>query len=325
MGMKSMDEEFRFPDEVKDDAENKGADEVKDEGGETEVEIVDDTPERDKNRRPLDKPVTEPTDEELAGYSEGVKKRIKELTHARHDERRRAEALARERNEALRVAQTLMERTKAVETQFATGAQQYAAVSKQAAEAAVAAAREQLKKAKEAYDTDAEMTALEALQDAKIRLRDAESFRAPTFQPVEEVVQIPQSSVADDSIDSKTLDWQAKNQWFGKAGNEDITSYALGLHQKLVNSGVDPRSDAYFKSVDKSLRQRFADFFEDDADTAPAPTRNKPPAVVAGASRAGAGPRKVQLTQSQVAIAKKLGLTPQQYAAELVKLEKANG
>ena len=319
MGIKEMDDEFKFPDEV--GAGEDATPAIKDE---LEVDIVDDTPARDQGRKPLDKPVAEPTDEELANYSEGVKKRIKELTHARHDERRKAEALQRERDEALRVAQTLMERTKAVETQFSAGAQQYAAVSKQAAEAAVEAARRKLKEAKEAYDTEAELTAQDELLDAKMRLRDAENFRPPAFQPVEEVVQIPQSSVADDSIDEKTLDWQARNQWFGKPGNEDITSFALGLHQKLVNSGVDPRSDDYFKSVDKNLRQRFSDFFKDEVEDTP-PARSKQATVVAGAARAGSGPRKVQLTQSQVAIAKKLGLTPQQYAAELVKLEKANG
>ena len=321
MVMKSMDEEFKFPDE---EVANDAAEGKNEAGGETEVEIVDDTPPRDRNRKPLDGPVTEPTDEELASYSEGVKKRIKELTHARHDERRRAEALQRERDEALRVATTLMERTKAVETQFNTGAQQFAVVSKQAAQAAVEAAREQLKKAKEAYDTDAEMAANEALMDAKQKLRDAENFRPPAFQPVEEVVQIPQQSTADESVDNKTLSWQARNQWFGQRGNEDITSFALGYHQKLVNSGVDPRSDEYFEKVDKRLRQVFPDFFEDSPADQP-PTRAKPTPVVSGASRAAAGPRKVQLTQSQVAIAQKLGLTPQQYAAELIKLEKSNG
>lgn len=315
MGIKDMDDEFKFPDEVKD--EDKG--EVKDE---LEVDIVDDTPPRDKGRKPLEQPVAEPTDEELASYSEGVKKRIKELTHARHDERRKAESLQRERDEALRVAQTLMQRTKAVESQFTVGAQQYATVNKQAAEAAVAAARQKLKEAKEAYDTDAELAANDELLDAKMRLRDAENFRPPTFQPVEEVVQMPQASVADDSIDSKTLDWQARNQWFGKDGNEDATSYALGLHQKLVNAGVDPRSDEYFRTVDKNIRQRFPEFFEADE---PPPARSKPSTVVAGNSRTGSGPRKIQLTQSQVAIASKLGLTPQQYAAELIKLEKQNG
>lgn len=296
-------------------------------GSEVDLEIVDETPERDRGRRPLEKPVAEPTDDELAGYSEGVKRRIKELTHARHDERRRADVLARERDEALRVAQTLMERTKAVETSFNNGAQQFAVVNKQAAEAAVAAARDKLRKAKEAYDTEAEMAANDELLDAKLKLREAENFRAPTFQPVEEVVQLPQSNAEADSIDDKTLNWQARNQWFNQPGYEDVTSFALGFHQKLMKSGVDPRSDEYFEKVDERLRQVFPDLNKDESGAEPQEQprpRAKQTTVVAGAQRAASGARKVQLTQSQLAIATKLGLTPQQYAAELIKLEKSN-
>jgi hypothetical protein len=115
------------------------------------------------------------------------------------------------------------------------------------------------------------------------------------------------------------LRWQAKNQWFGSPGNEELTSFSLGLHQKLVNSGVDPRSDEYFERIDSRMRSTFPEAFggRDARST-------RPSSVVASATRSS-GPKKVQLTTTQVALAKKFGLTPQQYAVQVAKLENQNG
>jgi hypothetical protein len=107
-----------------------------------------------------------------------------------------------------------------------------------------------------------------------------------------------------------------------------MTSLALGLHEKLVRSGVDPRSDDYYRQIDKTMRKRFPEAFEDeegeptqtkDEVEKPAP-RKKPANVVAPVTRSTA-PRQVRLTPTQVAIAKKLGLSNEQYAKELLKLE----
>lgn len=103
-----------------------------------------------------------------------------------------------------------------------------------------------------------------------------------------------------------------------------MTSFALGLHQKLVNSGVDPRSDAYFERIDRRMREVFPDEFDDPVQPARTDPAPRPSAVVAPAARVS-GARRVQLTTTQVALAKRLGLTPQQYATELVKLERSNG
>ena len=89
--------EFKFPDELEDKGDQDI--EVSVAGDDVEIEIVDDTPEKDRGRKPLDRDVADPTDDELDTYTEGVKKRLKELTHARHDERRAKEALAREKAE----------------------------------------------------------------------------------------------------------------------------------------------------------------------------------------------------------------------------------
>ena len=100
-------QEFKFPDEVPVNTKEEKVDfEIED--NDTEVEVVDDTPEVDRGRKPLDRPVNDPTDDELQDYSEKVRARIKELTHARHDERRQKEAVAREKAELERLAQQLI-------------------------------------------------------------------------------------------------------------------------------------------------------------------------------------------------------------------------
>ena len=285
-----------------------------------DIEIVDDTPERDKGRKPLDRPVAEPTDDELNNYTDGVKKRIKELTHARHDERRAKEALQRERAELDRLAKALMAENNRLKQYVNTGEQQYAETAKSAAQLELDAAKKRYKEAYEAGDSDAVLEAQDALTDAKLKLAQARDFKPTAFQTEQNVVQPQQAQKPE--VDERTVKWQAKNQWFGAPGYEEMTSFSLGLHQKLVNSGVDPRTDGYFEQIDARLRKTFPEFFgASDAGTADTP---KPRSVVAPATRT-TNVQKVKLTPNQVAIAKRFGLTPKQYFDELAKLEKNNG
>jgi len=290
-----------------------------------DIEIVDDTPEKDRGRKPLGREVKDPTDDELATYSAGVKARFSELTHARHDERRSREKAERERDEATRAAQALLNQNRELQKRTVDGETHLVAASKANAEAALAAARIELKAAKEAFDPDAEMAANEKLLEAKIQLREIERYRPRAVQAPETEVQLPAVSNPDEPVDQKTLRWQARNQWFGSEGNEDMTSFALGFHQKLVKSGVDPRSDEYYEKVDGRLREVFPDFFgaaptgDDDKRSTQRTTQRTSP--VAPATRTVAGVTKVKLTQTQLALAKKFGLTPQQYAQEVVRLE----
>jgi hypothetical protein len=290
-----------------------------------DVEIIDDTPEKDRGRRPLDREVKDPDDEELATYSAGVKARLGELTHARHDERRAREAAERERDEAIRNSQALLQQNRALAQRTTTGETHLIAASKAAAEAAVEAARGKMRAAKEAFDTDAELAANEELLEAKIRLREVERFKPAPVQQPEDVVQLPPVKTQEDPVDQKTLRWQARNQWFGSKGNEDMTAFALGFHQKLVESGVDPRSDEYFQKVDGRLQEVFPDFFgkaqRDEPDDRSAQRTQQRTSPVASASRSASGVTKVRLTQTQVALARKLGVTPQQYAQEVARLE----
>ena len=287
-----------------------------------EVVVVDDTPDRDRGRKPLDQEVEDPTDAEMSAYSEGVQSRIKKLTHARHDERRAREATEREKLELERVAQALLNENQQLKHRFNAGAQEFAKVSLSAAEKDVDSARKRLKEAHESYDTDAIIAAQEELTDAKAQLMRARDFRPPAVQDPEDVVQISKSAPQQTQLDDKVLLWQGRNQWFGAPGKEDMTSFSLGLHQKLVNSGVDPRSDEYFESIDSRLREVFPDFFSDGVRRSEPAQPRKPATVVASGAQRSSGSRKIQLTTTQVTLAKRLGLTPQQYAVEVLKLEK---
>ncbi len=314
--------EFKFPDELDDD---KNVDLEVSTENDVEIEIVDDTPERDRGRKPLDREVADPTDEEIDQYSDGVKKRIKELTHARHDERRAKEALLREKQELERLAQHMAEENKKLKQYVNSGTEQYAASQLQIAETEVEKAKRQLKEATEAFDTDAVIAAQDALMDAKMKVQAAKNFRPTPLQVEETEVQTQQTQVSRPELDDKTVRWQAKNQWFGSTGYEEVTSFALGLHQKLVNSGVDPRSDEYFERIDARIKSTFPEVFGGTEDKPKSGDSSKRPTSVVAPATRSTGARKVQLTPTQIALAKKYGLTPQQYAAEVAKLEKSNG
>ena len=312
-------DEFKFPDEIEEPTSQK-----EDESGEIEIEIVDDTPPEDRGRKPLDRDVEDPSEDEMDSYSDGVKKRIKELTHARHDERRAKEALAREKQELERIAQHIMEENKRLKQHVSTGEQTYAETIKAATHAELENAKRKYKEAYEAGDSDALLEAQEALTDAKMRVEAAKNFRPTPLQQDDIDVQTKSSPPPRQEIDDKTLRWQARNQWFGQPGYEELTSFSLGLHQKLVNSGIDPRSDEYFERIDARMKSTFPEVFGKEDKPKSVEGSKKPATVVASATRSS-GARKVEMSPTQVALAKKFGLTPQQYAVELAKLEKQNG
>jgi hypothetical protein len=314
-----MEDKFKFPDEIEDKKI-----EIEIEGNEVDIEIVDDTPERDRGRQPLNREVEDPIDDELDSYSDGVKKRIKELTHARHDERRRADSVERERQELERLAQQLIDENKSLKKSVNVGQEAFVSSAKEKAEADLTLARKQYKEAQEAFDTDAIIAAQEALTDAKMQLETVKNYRVPPLQEERNEVQTQYTQPQKVQPDEKSLRWQAKNQWFGSQGFEEVTSYALGLHQKLVNGGVDPRNDEYFEQIDARIKSKFPEVFGGSEDRKSVEVNRRPSTVVAPAGRStSAG--KVKLTTTQVALAKKFGLTPQQYAAQVAKLEAQNG
>lgn len=312
-----MAEEYKFPDEV----ENIAPDNTDD----FKVEIVDDTPEQDRGRQPLPKNIVEELEnDDLEEYSDKVKKRLSQMKKVWHDERREKEKFSREREEAIRYAQRAFEENKQLKQRLGAGERVLANEFTKSATSEVAAAREKLKQAFETGDAEKITEAQEALTDAKLRMKEVERFK-PSLQEednqVQQSYQVQQPAV---TVDPKAETWRERNQWFGT--NKSMTAFALGLHDELVESGVDPRSDDYYRRVDSTMKKRFSDYFEGvdntDADEKPAPRRAS--TVVAPATRSSA-PRQVRLTASQVALAKKLGLTPEAYAREVMKLENGNG
>ena len=312
-------EQFKFPDEIEEvKVEVTGDDDF-------EVEVVDDTPEQDRGRKPLEREVEDPTDDEIEQYTQGAQKRIKELTHARHDERRAKEATLREKQELEVLTLRLLDENKKLRQSYNTGSEQYTQMAKTAAEAELDKARREYKAAQEAFDSDAILAAQEALLDAKMKMEAAKNFRPPSLQSENFEVQTTPQEPQRVQPDEKTLRWQAKNQWFGADGFEEITSYALGLHQKLVNSGSDPRSDEYFEQIDARVKSKFPEVFGGNEDKPRSgDTPRKPASVVAPATRSS-GKKMIQLTKTQLALAEKFKLTPQQYAAQVARLENQNG
>jgi hypothetical protein len=320
-------EEFKFPDEK---AEPVAANE---QDIKVDIEVVDDTPPEDKGRKPMPKElVNELENDDLEEYSERVKKRLGQMKKVWHDERREKERLAREKAETERFAQAQLEEVKRLRQKLGQGEQAYVKVATDAAAGKLATAKDKLKQAYEAGDSERIAEAQEALTDAKIQIKEVERFR-PSLQASEngvehkQQVQTPQASAP--VADPKAETWRQKNTWFGV--DEEMTALALGLHEKLVRSGVDPRSDDYYRRVDETMRKRFPESFEDEEEVpvsrtkeSEKPSRTKPATVVAPVTRATA-PRQVRLTSSQVALAKKLGLSNEQYAHELMKLETNNG
>jgi hypothetical protein len=269
----------------------------------------------------LDKEVEDPTDEEIASYGDKVKVRIKELTHARHDERRAKEALMREKLELENMARQVVAENQQLRKHVSDGSQQFQQQSVQLAENELENARKQYKVAQEAFDSDAILAAQEALLEAKMKIAAIKGSRQQIRQEEREEAPRQVQQPTETKADAKTLRWQAKNQWFGSEGFEEVTSYSLGLHQKLVNSGVDPRSDEYFEAIDTRIRDKFPEVFGNEKSRE---SSRRPTSVVAPAARSS-GAKKVQMTTTAMALAKKFGLTPQQYAAQVAKLEAANG
>ena len=317
-------DDYKFPHEIEEDQGKPEADfdiDI-DAEGDVDIQIEDDTPEVDRRARPLDKEVEDPTDEEIENYTQGAQNRIKQLTHARHDERRAKEAVSREKDELERMAAAILEENRKLKEYVKNGEATYAETLQAKAEAEMEMARRKYKEAQESYDSDAMLAAQENLTDAKMKLESAKNFRPTPLQNENSAVQIQSSSQEAPRLDDKTLRWQAKNQWFGSPGYEEMTAFALGLHQKLVATGVDPRSDDYFARVDGRLKQVFPELLgiSESADRKADPVK-KPATVVASSSRSTGAKKVVKLTTTQQRLADKFGLSHKQYAQEVLKLE----
>jgi hypothetical protein len=308
-------EDFKFPDEVDAKKDDKASDSLV-------IEVEDDTPEEDRGRTPLPKPLVEELEkDELEDYDEKVKTKLKQMRKVWHDERREKEAALREQQEAVTLAHKLFEENKKIRGLLATGEKEYVATAQKAAEMELEAAKQALRQAHEEFDAEKIVEAQQALQLANLNMLQAKNFKLATLQEEETPVQ-PQQTAQPSAPrpDDRAVAWQKRNTWFGT--NKGMTAYALGLHQELEETGVAVGSDEYYSELDKTLRKRFPEFFEED-EQRPA-QKSRATTVVAPATRSTAS-NKVKLKTSQINLAKKFGLTPEQYAREVMKLESQNG
>ena len=308
--------EFEFPDEKEQKLDNKAEAEG---NQEDEIEIVDDTPPEDRNRPKMEEPPREFSDDELAKYDEGVKNRIRHFTKGYHEERRAKEAALREREEALRIAQSIIEENKKLKGSLDQNQAVMIDGFKKMAATEMEKAKAKYKEAYESGDADAMAEAQANLTSATLKFERVQNLKPQALQSkrndvkTDKTVEQPVVNPAP-VVDTRAKEWQEKNRWFGK--DEEMTSFALGLHTKLVNSGVDPKSDEYYDRLNSRLKQVFPEAFEAEK-TVEAPTP-RPKSNVAPATRSTA-PKKIVLTQTQVTIAKKLGVPLELYAKKVAE------
>jgi hypothetical protein len=323
-------EDFEFPDEK----EAKGKTEAAEDDG-FDVEIEDDTPRKDRGRKPDDTPPEDPTEDELASYDEKVQSRLKKFTRGYHDERRAKEEALREREAAEKLAKQLWDQNRKLQEQVALGSRAYIEQSKSSAEMEFENAKKRYKEAYESGDSDAVVEAQAEVSRATLNLDKVQNMRP--LQAEENDVQIQQRSTNQPNVSQRDQRWMQKNTWFGT--DPEMTASALGLHQKLAKEhGADfVGSDDYYKRVDATMRRRFPEYYEDaqsDEDDTPSkkvsepayedePPRRatKPANVVAPASRS-TPPNRIRLKASEAAIARRLGVPLEEYAKQVAQLKR---
>jgi hypothetical protein len=285
-----------------------------------EIEVVDDTPEADRGREPMPKDIVEELEsDELEDYSDKVKTRLKQMKKVWHDERREKERVLREQQEAITIAKRLLEENNNLKQTLTRGEQDLIGTYKQATEYELNAARREYKEAYEAGDSDKLLEAQEKLNSASSKMQQVNNYQPTLHTQYSEVDIVPQQA-QQPRLDQKTVTWQESNTWYGT--DPEMTASALGLHQKLVNERGPQYvgSDEYWTAIDKTMRRRFPDYFGEEEAPKTSARETKSSQVVAPASRSRS-PKKIVLKQSQLSIAKRLGLTPEQYARELMKTE----
>ena len=288
---------------------------IEDKEKDFELEIEDDTPEQDRNRQPLPKEMVQDLEEdELEEYSEKVKTRLKQMKKVWHDERREKEAALREQQEAVSLAHNLVEENKKLKTRLTEGEKSLIMTATREAELDTQMAERAYKEAYDSGDSDQILEAQKKLNTTSNRLERLKGYK-PSLQASENSVQNQPTQAAAPRLDQKTDNWRKQNTWFGQ--DEEMTATALGLHQKLEKQyGAQYiGTDEYWNTVNKTMQRRFPEYFGDEEPEKPQRTAAT---VVASASRSTA-PKKIVLKQSQLALAKKLGLTPEQYAREYAK------
>jgi len=324
-------EDFAFPDEAPAKVEAKA------DADEFEFIVEDDTPEEDRGKQPMPEEVVkklEVADEDSEELDlKAQKERLKQYKKVWNDERRAKEAAMREQQEALALAQRFVEENKYLKQVLQNGSKELNESYKTAATAEVQEAKRAYKDAIESGDADKMAEAQSALMEAQIKLDQVSRYKPNiSLQSEENEVQRPQVEQQRPKVDPKTQSWLDENPWYGS--KKAMSNFAVGIHEELIDEyGTNVvGTDQYFKHIDKTMRKKFPEYFETlegsqaepEKEAQTAPVKAKPSTVVAPATRSTSS-KQVRLKQSQMALIKKLGLTPEVYAREQNKLEASNG
>lgn len=317
-------EEYKFPDEME-ETKGKPVDELE-EG--FEVVEVDDTPEEDKNVEPLPNEIKKDleTADSSAEYSKNVKDKFTQYKKAWHDERRAKEAALREQQEALAAAQAILDENRRLKEVLQSGEKELISSYQTSAELEATQARKAYKEAYDSGDSDALAEAQEEMMRAQLKLDRAKNFK-PTVQISENDVKLQtKQSQQPAQMDDKVAEWVANNPWYVDPDKKSMSKYAVFIHEELEEKfgRAFIGTDEYFKRIDTEVKRRFPEEFDDieaknEEDEKPQRT-SRLSTVVAPAKRSTSS-KKIVLTKTQVALAKKFGLSPEQYARELNKLE----
>ena len=301
-----MANEFKFPDEKEDETLD----------DEIIVEVEDTTPSDDRNKTPLPEKVREELyNDELEDYSTKVKKKLLQMKKLAHDERREKDAALREQNETIEFAKKLMDENKKLKANLSNSENNVLASVTKTVEMELDAAKKAYREAYDSGDTDKVMDAQERLTQATLKVDKVKNFKPQPVPREETVVQTPQPQVQRPAPDPTAVAWQQENPWFGE--DEEMTSLALGLHEKMQREGVKVASQEYYSRLNATIRKRFPEKFEDAEEQEDRPSRRS--SVVAPATRTTSA-KRVRLTTGELNLAKKFKLTPEQFAAEKIKL-----
>ena len=300
-----------------------------------EVTIIDDTPEED--RRPAKAEDASPevdddvVDKEIADYSKRAADRISKIKYEYHEERRAKEAAARESKEAVARLQTMMSENQRLQAMVEQGGE---VLNKQAHNNALWAkqnAQAEFKKAYEEGDADAMTKAQEMIARATLAEQQSTNMAQNVQAQVTKNMPVQQPATQQQELDPDMKAWSSKNPWFMSTvpEHQEMSSYALTIDQRLRNQGINPEEDSqkYYAEVDKNMRNEYPNFFGVQVDqtaevvSEAGTTKRQPSTVVASATRDSGNkkPSQVRLTQTQVKLARQLGISPEQYANQLLK------
>lgn len=304
--------EFEFPDE-----KSEVKVEVSEDFDDIEIEVVDDTPEEDRGRKPMETAPEDPTDDELASYKPKERNKIREFHRAYHDERRAKEAASKEKEEALLFAKAMMEENNKLKGSVD---ESHSALLEQAKKNLATELLDAKKKYKEAFesgDSDAMVEAQDLMTSTKLKSERLNNFKPKPLQEDENQLQTSLNAKTD-FVDHKAENWKRANSWWGQ--DREMTGFALALHEKLVvEDGVSPQSDEYYQRIDGRLRQVFPEKF---ASEKPAESSQRPKANVVASATRSVSAKKITLSPREVNIAKRLGVPIELYARKVAELRR---